>query len=370
MAPEAPAVAVAGKTAAMVGAGGVDVEIVKGTELERIPELDTSICTDPEDAISDVGRTAVSCVALTKVVANVDGRAGGGFTTHLTAEPLTKFVPVTVRVTFEVLHDGVVLFDVADEETEVTVGPVIVNEMAQFVTHFGAPCVSTPTCAVPVARRSDGGTVAVSCVALLKTVGSEVTTLLRLVHCTTEQGRILDPVTVKVNAELPAPAVVCESELSTGVARPELEVVSVTGEEVEVPTELATVTLAVPGNAAAVAGIAAVSLVALTKVVGSGEPFQFTTASLVKFVPFTVSVKPCVLQAGVEAVEVVDAETEVMAGGVPGGAPIVKRTRFEISVVVVLLMFEVADCAEPGICTAICTVPAVVRREAGTGAVS
>jgi len=30
----------------------------------------------------------------------------------------------------------------------------------------------------------------------------------------------------------------------------------------------------------------------------------------------------------------------------------------------------VPDCAEPGICTAICTVPAVVRSDAGTGAVS
>jgi hypothetical protein len=36
-------VAVAGKTAAMDGAGGVEAEIVKGTELERMPELDTSI---------------------------------------------------------------------------------------------------------------------------------------------------------------------------------------------------------------------------------------------------------------------------------------------------------------------------------------
>jgi hypothetical protein len=204
----------------------------------------------------------------------------------------------------------------------------------------------------------------------LKIVGSEVTTLLGLVHCTTEQGSILDPVTIKVSAGLPAPAVVCESELNTGVARPELEVVSVTGEEGDVPTELVTVTPAVPGNAAAVAGIAAVNCVALTKVVGSGEPFQLTFASLVKFVPFTVSVKPCVLQAGVEAAEVVEAETDVIAGGVPGGVPIVKRTIFEISVVVVLLTFEVADCAEPGICTAIFTVPAVVRREAGTGAVS
>jgi hypothetical protein len=160
-----------------------------------------------------------------------------------------------------------------------------------------------------------------------------------------------------------------------------LGVAIVMGEEGEEPAKFDTVTLAVPGNAALVAGTKAVSCVALKKVVAltglpvlssfkSSTPFQFTTASLVKFVPFTVSVKPCVLHAGVEAVEVVDAEREVIAGGVPGGAPIVNRTTFDTSVVVVLLTFEVADCAEPGICTAIFTVPAVVSKEAGTGAVS
>jgi hypothetical protein len=41
----------------------------------------------------------------------------------------------------------------------------------------------------------------------------------------------------------------------------------------------------------------------------------------------------------VEAAEVVDADSEVMAGDVPGAAPIVKRTMFDTSVVVVLLMF-------------------------------
>lgn len=71
----------------------------------------------------------MSCVALTKVVANVDGRAGGGFTAHFTTEPATKSVPVTVSVMFEGLHDGVALFEVADEDTEVIAGPVMVNEI-------------------------------------------------------------------------------------------------------------------------------------------------------------------------------------------------------------------------------------------------
>lgn len=44
-----------------------------------------------------------------------------------------------------------------------------------------------------------------------------------------------------------------------------------------------------------------------------------------------------------EAAELVDADNEVIAGGVPGAALIVKRTTFEISVVVVLLTFDVPD---------------------------
>jgi hypothetical protein len=50
-----------------------------------------------------------------------------------------------------------------------------------------------------------------------------------------------------------------------------------------------------------------------------------------------------VLQYGVEAAEVVDADSEAIAGADPDGAPIMKRTMFDTSVVVVLLTFEVPD---------------------------
>jgi hypothetical protein len=45
----------------------------------------------------------------------------------------------------------------------------------------------------------------------------------------------------------------------------------------------------------------------------------------------------------VEAAKVVDADNEVIAGGVAGAVLIVKRTTFDTSVVVVLLTLDVAD---------------------------
>lgn len=147
---------------------------------------------------------------------------------------------------------------------------------------------------------------------------------------------------------------------------------SVNGSEFDAPIEFDTVTVALPGKAASAGETANVSCVALTKVValGGAVPFQLTTESLVKFDPLTVSVNPVGLQYGDEAAEVVDADSEVMDGGVPGVEVIVKRTTLEISVVVVLLTFCVADWAEPGICTATCTVPVEARSDAGTGAVN
>jgi hypothetical protein len=197
-----------------------------------------------------------------------------------------------------------------------------------------------------------------------------VVTLLGLIHWTTLQGRMLLPCKVSVNGGLPAAAKFGAIEVREGAGGAVAGVERVKGNELDAPTEFDTVTRAVPGNEAFVAGMEAVICVALTKVVGCPAPFQFTIASLVKFVPFTVSVKPWVLQDGVEAANVVDAERDVIAGGVPGGGPIVNSTMFDTSVVVVLLTFCVADWDEPGICTATCTVPAAARSEAGTGAVS
>ena len=104
------------------------------------------------------------------------------------------------------------------------------------------------------------------------------------------------PWIVSVSVGLPAAAEVCDRAVIAGAAGAVAGVERVNGKELEVPSEFATDTVAEPGNAALVAGMAAVTWVALTKVVGCAAPLQFTTASLVKFVPFTVSVKPWELQ--------------------------------------------------------------------------
>ena len=151
------------------------------------------------------------------------------------------------------------------------------------------------------------------------------------------------PVTVNVSAGLPAAAEVCDSELIEGVASAVDGVEMVKGKEPDDPIEFVAVTDAVPGNAAWTAEMGAVNCVALTNVVVCAAPFQFTTALLVKFVPFTVSVKPWELQYGVEAAKVVEADSEAIDGNGPGAVLIVKRTILDTSVVVVLLTLDVAD---------------------------
>ena len=88
------------------------------------------------------------------------------------------------------------------------------------------------------------------------------------------------------------------------------------------------------------------------KFVWRAEPFQFTTDPLTKFEPFTVSKNPVGLQNGVDGKELDGADRDEMTGAGPGGGLIVNRTTFDNSVVVVALVLEVADTAEPGIWTA------------------
>jgi len=151
---------------------------------------------------------------------------------------------------------------------------------------------------------------------------------------------MLPPFAVSVNVgETPAPAGAEFGVIEVRVAgwNPPAGVEIVSGREFDVPREFATVIAAVPREAVSVAGIEAINKFALLKFVAWAAPSQSTVASLLKFVPFTVSVKPCALQYGVLLGEVGEADRDVIEGGAPGTALIVKKTKFDTSVVVVLL---------------------------------
>jgi hypothetical protein len=163
-----------------------------------------------------------------------------------------------------------------------------------------------------------------SCVALTYVVGNWVVTLAALTHWTVEQGRRFVPVTVSESAGPPAGPEVCDSEPIMGAASVPAGVESVNDLDADVPIEFVTVTATVPGKAAMAAGMEAVRTVALLDSIVCPVPFQFTTESLVKFVPVTVNVKPWELQEGVDAAIVVEAESEVMVGGVPEAGLMVK----------------------------------------------
>ena len=109
------------------GSGVVDGATVKGEDTEAnegIVELDTVTVAGPGKAVSVADITAVSCVALTKVVWR-------GEPFQFTTSPFgTKFVPFTVRVMPAGLHAGVVFDEVVDPESDVMVGRAIGNEIA------------------------------------------------------------------------------------------------------------------------------------------------------------------------------------------------------------------------------------------------
>jgi len=171
-------------------------------------------------------------------------------------------------------------------------------------------------------------------------------------HRTTEHGTNELPVTLRVNVKEPAVTLVCDNEVMLGAGRFAAGVVVVKVTVFDVPDAFDTETRATPGSATSVAEIEAVSRAELPKVVGRGNPFQFTAESFVKFEPFTVNVNPLGWQYGVEESEVAGAETDVMTGAGPAAAPILKLTRLDTSVVVVAVVPEDPETADPGICTA------------------
>ena len=107
------------------------------------------------------------------------------------------------------------------------------------------------------------------------------------------------PLTVRVNPASPAVLVVGEMLVVVGTR---LLTVNVCALEVPPPgAGFVTVMLNVPAVVKSLAGMEAVTWVALTKLVVRGEPLKFTTEFVTKLVPFTVSVKSRI--------------TDVLAGG-------------------------------------------------------
>jgi hypothetical protein len=157
----APVVALVCEMEVIAGAGGDEVEIVKGSVLVRTPKFDTSIFTGTVEgeAISKGGMAAMSCVELTKVVAS--GVIAGGVpgTIHSTTDPFTKFAPFTVSVTPGGLHAGVVALEFVEDDNEAIVGALIVKAASE---EAAVPGLIRSRFVLPGFARSAAGTVAIS----------------------------------------------------------------------------------------------------------------------------------------------------------------------------------------------------------------
>jgi hypothetical protein len=122
-----------------------------------------------------------------------------------------------------------------------------------------------------------------------------------------EQGKKLLPVTTRLKAPDPTAALAGMSDVADGARKFVVGAVTEKLTELERADPFDTVMGKDPWVTASVYGMMALTCVALTNVVGRGEPFQFTTVPpFTKFVPFTISVKPAGLQSGAVGDCVVD----------------------------------------------------------------
>jgi hypothetical protein len=241
--------------------------------------LTTVTCPVPAAAMSAAVIAAVNCVALTYVVVRLDPF-------HFTTEPLMNPVPVTVKVNAAV---PAVAF-VGDSVLIAGIGfaALIVNAALPDVPPPGAG-LTTVTCPVLAAAMSAAVIAAVNCVAL-----TYVVVRLDPFQFTTEPLMNPVPVTVKVNAAVPAVALPGDSALIAGIGFAALIVNAVLPHVPPPGAGLTTVTCPVPAVAMSAAVIAAVNCVALTYVVVRLDPFHFTTEPLMNPVPVTVKVSAAV----------------------------------------------------------------------------
>ena len=148
--------------------------------------MTTVTCAVPAPAMSAAGIAAVSWLALTNVVVRV-------LPFHRTVAPLTKFVPVTVKVNAGP-PAGAEL-----GERALSVGAAVVVNGSAFERLVSG--LTTVTCAVPAPAMSAAGIAAVSWLAL-----PNVVVRLLPFHRTVAPLTKFAPVTVKVNPGPPAGA--------------------------------------------------------------------------------------------------------------------------------------------------------------------
>jgi hypothetical protein len=247
-----PAVTVLGEMLASEGAGFVTLTVSWPEEPPPGAALTTVITRLPAEATSPAGIAAVSWVELTKVVVREEPLTW-------TTDPATKPEPLTVSVKAPL--PAVTL--AGDTLVSDGAGLFTVNVKVALVPPPGVG-VKTVIDNVPAEAMSDAGIVAASCVLLTKVV-VRFAPLTR----TTEAETKLLPVTVNVNAGLPAVALVGDMLANDGcgllTASDSVPVVELSG--------LITPMARLPVEAMSLAGIAAVSCVALTNVVVRFAPF-------------------------------------------------------------------------------------------------
>ncbi|HTY77657.1 MAG TPA: hypothetical protein VMI34_07560 [Candidatus Bathyarchaeia archaeon] len=194
----------------------------------------------------------------------------------------------------------------------VRLGAMTVKAWALDVPPPG-PAVSTVTVAGPAAARSLAAMLAVSWVAPTNVVGRPLP-----FHCTTELGMKFDPFTVRLRAGPFCGAVVGAIDVNVGTGFG-ITMLKVAAAAVPPPgAGVTTVTAAVLAPARSLAGMLAVSWVALTKLVVRMLPFHCTVEAGTNPVPVTVSVKagpPCVALLGASEEMAGTGLTEAMVNG-------------------------------------------------------
>src|SRR5262245_54459415 len=236
---------------------------------------------------------------------------------HRTIDPLTKFVPFTVRV--KAGEPGMAEAGVRLVIVGTGFACSIEKAAALEVPPPGAG-LNTVTLAVPAAVRSPAGIAAVSWVPPMNVV-----VRFAPFQRTTDPLTKFVPVTARVKAGEPTADEEGLRLVIVGVGLVATIVKETALEDPPPGAGLNTVTVAVPVVPISSAEIAAVNCVLLTKVVGRFSAFQRTTDPLTKFVPMTARVK-----AGEPAVAVAGSREVIVGTGLVGAGPITKFTGLEV----------------------------------------